>query len=90
MARVTAGGQSSEPFAVNAGVRQGCILAPTLFNIYLLYVTTLLYRTIANRSRINIDYGLDGNLFNIRRFQARTKVYVDDILELQYADDLLL
>ncbi|XDV49726.1 hypothetical protein PO909_018920 [Leuciscus waleckii] len=36
---------------------------------------------------ITVDFRLDGNLFNIRRFQAATKISVMRVLELQYADD---
>lgn len=38
-ARVTIGGQESASFPVCTGVRQGCVLAPVLFNIFLLCVT---------------------------------------------------
>ena len=34
-----------------------------------------------------ITYRLEGNLFNLRRFQAKTKVTKETILDLQYADD---
>ena len=34
-ARIKVGGLLSDPFEVKVGVKQGCILAPILFNIYL-------------------------------------------------------
>lgn len=89
-ARVTMGTQESAPFGVGSGVRQGCVMAPVLFNMYLVCVTTLLRRTVQDRSGITIDFRLDGSLFNIRKFQARTKTSADHILELQYADDCAL
>ena len=33
MAKVSAGGEVSDAFAVSNGVKQGCVLAPTLFFI---------------------------------------------------------
>ncbi len=90
MARVSVGGNESEPFSVSTGVRQGCVLAPVLFNIFLICVTSILRRDIQNRAGVTLDYRLDGSLFNIRRLQASTKVTEEHILELQYADDCAL
>lgn len=45
-ARVTIGGQESAPSPVHIGIRQGCMLAPVLFNIFLLCVTELLHNEI--------------------------------------------
>ena len=70
------------------GVRQGCVLAPVLFNISLLCVTQLLHSGIEDNSEV--AYRLDGNLFNIRKLQAPTKLHRVRILELQYADDCAL
>ena len=89
MARVSIRGQESSPFPVR-GVRQGCVLAPVLFNIFLLCVTQLLHKGIEDNSGVTLAYRLDGNLFNIRRLQATTKLHRVKILELQYADDLYL
>jgi len=33
--KVTIGESTSESFAINHGVKQGCVLAPTLFILYL-------------------------------------------------------
>lgn len=89
-ARVTIGGQESAPFPVHTGVRQGCVLAPVLFNIFLLCVTQLLHKEIEDSSGVAVEFRLDGNLFNIRRLQATTKLHRDRVLELQYADDCAL
>lgn len=86
-ARVKIRGQVSDPFPVRTGVRQGCVLAPVLFNIFLLCVTQLLHKGIEDSSGVTVVYRLDGNLFNIRRLQATTKLHRVRILELQYADD---
>ena len=40
-ARMRAGGLESEEFRVSTGFKQGCVLAPVLFNIFIHYVTQL-------------------------------------------------
>lgn len=90
MARVSIGDHESEAFNVCTGVRQGCVLAPVLFNVYLICVTTLLRRDMEDAAGVIIDFRLDGNLFNIRKFQFKTKLTSEHILELQYADDCAL
>ena len=87
MAQVTTGGLESRPFKVCTGVRQGCVLAPVLFNIFLMSVNWLLHKEVEGSSGVLVDYRLDGNLFNIRRLQAATKFKTVNIVELQYADD---
>lgn len=87
VARVTLGGQESEPFRVSTGVRQDCVLAPVLFNIFLMCVTSLLHKELQKNSGVTVNFRLDGNLFNIRRLQATTKATPCHILELQYSDD---
>jgi len=43
-ARVTIGGQESYPFEVSAGIKQGIVLTPVIFNLFLVAVT-LVFRS---------------------------------------------
>ena len=87
IAQVQAGGLQSEPFEVTMGVKQGFVLAPVLFNIFLLAVYHLTHAALGEDAGIGVQFRLDGNLFNLRRLQAHTKTSITRILELQYADD---
>ncbi|XP_042591969.1 uncharacterized protein LOC109084930 [Cyprinus carpio] len=86
-ARVLMGELQSESFGVNVGVKQGCVLAPMLFNILLSALTCLFHRVLGHEDGVHVEYRLDGSLFNIRRLQAHTKTKIRQICELQYADD---
>ena len=90
MATVLVAGEESEPFAVEVGVKQGCAMAPVLFNIYLAAANFLFTRRNAQNGSIHITYRLDGNLFNLQRLKARTKISHRHLSELQYADDFAL
>ena len=89
-ARVRAGGLLSEPFPVTMGVKQGCVLAPVLFNLFLAAINLITHNIIEGYKGVKIEYRPDGNLFNLRRLQAHSKTTCKDIVELQYADDLVL
>ena len=90
MATVLITGEESEPFRVGVGVKQGCAMAPVLFNIYLAAANVLFRQRIGEVCGINITYRLDGGLFNLQRLKARTKVSHVTIYELQNADDCAL
>ena len=44
-ARVTVGGHESDPLDVLVGVKQGCVLAPAIFNLFLVAVTLFFCQT---------------------------------------------
>ena len=86
-ARVRVGSLESDPFNVSRGVKQGCTLAPVLFNLYVSYITRLLAAQVGPDCGININYRMDRNLFDLQKLKARTKIKQSWFLELQYADD---
>ena len=83
-ARLVNGGDDDE-FPVSNGVKQGCVLAPTLFSI--LFSMMLLSAFKDSDPGIPITYRTDGGIFNIQRLKAKTKVTRALIRELLYADD---
>ncbi|XP_076041836.1 uncharacterized protein LOC143025717 [Oratosquilla oratoria] len=85
-AHVCMGGNISNSFAVIVGVKQGCVLAPILFNIYLAAVT-LLARYKSENDSIAVNYRLDGNLFKPQRLKAKTKARTAYVFDMQHADD---
>ena len=84
--RVSAYGTLSDEFEVTTGVKQGCVMAPVLFNLFMLCVTHLLHRE-ADGEGVDVRYRLDRNLFDLSKLKARTRTKMCNIKELQYADD---
>ncbi len=82
------GGLYSEAFPIRSGVKQGCVLAPTLFGIFF----SLLLRHAFSQSEdgVFIRTRSDGNLFNLARLRAKTKVRRVLIREMLFADDAAL
>ena len=89
-ATVSINGMESPSFPVEMGVKQGDVLAPVLFNLFISMITALLQHRLREDDGIQVEYRLDGNLFNLRRLQARTKTSSNQVVELQYADDAAL
>ena len=83
-------GDLSKPFPISNGVKQGCVLAPTLFSIF--FSMTLKQSTVDlnDDEGVYVRYRLDSSLFNVRRFQAHTKTQERLIQDLLFADDAVL
>ena len=47
-------GDVSDSFPVNRGVKQGCVLAPTLFGIYFAYVFRIAFANVYNRAGVSL------------------------------------
>ena len=81
-------GSLSGSFPISNGVRQGCVLAPTLFSSFF---SIMLREAKENLSDgIYIRFRTDNSLFNLRRLLACTKTTEELITELPSADDCAL
>ena len=86
LAQVQNDDEFSDPFPVTNGVKQGCVLAPTLFSIMFSAMFTAAFKDDDNG--IPIRYCFDGKLFNLRRLQAKSKVQTEVLDESLFADDM--
>ncbi|VDL94504.1 unnamed protein product [Schistocephalus solidus] len=87
-ARVTDNGTVSEAFAVTNGVKQGCVLAPTLFS--LMFSAMLMNASCDEQLGIHIAYRTDGHLLKSWRMQSSTHVSTTTVHDLLLADDCAL
>ncbi|KAK2162994.1 hypothetical protein NP493_1493g00012 [Ridgeia piscesae] len=88
MANVNVGGEVSESFSVTNGAKQGCVLAATLFSIFLSSMLSEALRDIVMASTYRSDKSAD--LFNVANFRAKTKTTRILMRELPFADDSAL
>ena len=78
-------GATSDPFPINSGVKQGCVLAPNLFGIF--FSMLLFHAFKDNEDGIYLHTRSDGKLYNLARLRAKTKVRHVTIREVLFADD---
>ena len=86
--RVSIGGDISDAFSINHGVKQGCVLAPTLFTLCLGAVLETMSANLA--SGVYIWTCSDGKLFNFAHLEAETRTNTLCVRDLLYADDIAL
>lgn len=81
-------GDTSSAFNMKRGVRQGCVLAPTLFGIFFSVLLMIAFK--------NCDFGVhlhtrrDGRLFHVNLLKYKKNRYEVLVRELLYADDAAL
>ena len=75
----------SEELEVNHGAEQGCVLASTLFTLFLTAVLLVLREE--THEGVFIGTRSDGKLFNLARLKAKTRTRRELIRGLLFADD---
>jgi hypothetical protein len=78
-------GELSDPFDVANGVKQGCVLAPTLFSIFLSVVLQHAFGDLETGVWIQSRPGAD--LFNVNQYKPVNKTRRVLVRELMFADD---
>ena len=86
-AAVRMGGGLSEWFDVQSGVRQGCVIAPLLFNIYIDFVVKQALARMPEGCGVELAYHCDGQLHRVKYGVASCMELVS---VLMYADDMVL
>ena len=81
-------GSLSGSFPISDSIKQGCVLAPTLFSIFFSVMLREAKKDLPDGTYIR--FRTDGSLFNLRCLLARTKTIEELITELLFADDCAL
>jgi hypothetical protein len=86
-AAVRLGAVKGESFAVSSGVRQGCVIAPMLFNVYIDFVVRQALARMPDACGVSVAFGFDGTFSPPvgDRISYRTHIAL-----LMYADDMAL
>ena len=86
--QVLSSGNVTGAFAISNGVKQGCVLAPVLFNVFF---TCMLSHAVRDLEKgVYIPYRLDGSLFDLRCLTAKTKSLQTLLQVVLFADDCAL
>ena len=78
-------GSTSDAFDILSGVKQGCVLAPTLFGIF--FAVLLKHAFGSATEGIYLRTRSDGKLFNLSRLRAKSKVQLKCLRDFLFADD---
>jgi exonuclease III len=84
-AHVRVGGEKSEWFSIDQGVRQGCVIAPMLFNMFMDFVVRHALHTFGSDRGVEFLYRIGKDLFPSRKSNEDQFIPL-----LLYADDLVL
>ena len=77
--------QLNDPLRIYSGVKQGSVLAPTLFWIF--FAVLLMHVFSTANERTYMPTRSDGRLFNLARLRAKTKDREALIRDMLFADD---
>ena len=79
---------SSAVFPIKSSVKQGCVLAPTLFGVF--FSLLLSHAFSESEDGVFLRMRSDGKLFNLSCLRAKTKVRQLLLQEMLFADDAAL
>jgi len=77
-------GKEEDDFHVSEGVKQGCVLGPTLFSF--LFSTMMLSAFKNTDHGIQISYRTNDGVLSLHRLRAKTKVTLALIRKVLYAN----
>ena len=78
-------GSTSDAFNIKSGVKQGCIIAPTMFGIF--FALMLKHAFGSSTEGIYLRTRSDGKHFNPPRLRANSKVQLKCLCDFLCADD---
>ena len=78
-------GSTSAAFNIRSGVKQGCVLAPTLFGIFFAVMLKHAFGPTAEGHYLRTR--TDRKPFNLSRLRVKTKVQLRCLCDLLFADD---
>ena len=79
-------GDLFEPFPITSDEKQGCVLATTLFSIFLSIMLKQASDDLDDEDGMYVNFRLDGSFFNLLRLQGHTKTQERLISDL-FADN---
>ena len=85
-ASVRDNGESSKPFPVKNGVKQSCVLAPTLFSMYFTVMLSDAFRE-DDEMGVKFHSRTDRGFYKPQRLKTHCKVLVDFLRDVLFADD---
>ena len=78
-------GSTSDPFDIRSGVKQVCVLAPTLFGIFFAVMLKHAFGTVTEG--VYLPTRSDGKLFNLSRLRVKSKVQLKCMQDFLLVDD---
>ena len=81
-------GSTSNSFDIKSGVKQGCVLAPTLFGIFFAVLLKVAFKD--SPGDVFLHWRSDGSLFNLSRLRAKRKTNKSLLRDFLFADDAAL
>ena len=87
-ANVAMSGSVTKDFSVSNVVKQGCVLAHTLFSLYLAAMLEVAFKD--NTKSEYTQTRKDSDLFNVAQFKAKSKTSIKVVREMLFADIALV